>query len=75
MSAMIFFLSTRRIALRSSEKIVPMIDEMGLLNDDGIVIIEHFFKKKFPEMIGSLKIQKRYRYGDTMLSLYRKVRT
>ena len=57
------------------EKIVPMIDKMGLLNDDGIVIIEHFFKKKFPEMIGSLKIQKCYRYGDTMLSLYRKVRT
>ena len=52
-----------------------MIDEMGLLNDDGIVLIEHFFKRKFSETIGSLKIHKRYRYGDTMLSLYRKVRT
>jgi 16S rRNA (guanine(966)-N(2))-methyltransferase RsmD len=57
------------------EKIVPMIDEMGLLNDDGIVLIEHFFKREFSETIGSLKIHKRYRYGDTMLSLYRKVRT
>jgi len=57
-----------------SEKIVPMIDEMGLLNDDGIVIIEHFFKRKFSEKIGSLKMHKSYKYGDTMLSLYRKVR-
>ena len=57
-----------------SEKIVPMIDEMGLLNDDGIVIVEHFFKRKMPETIGSLNIHKRYKYGDTMLALYRKVR-
>jgi 16S rRNA (guanine966-N2)-methyltransferase len=56
-------------------KIVPMIDEMGLLKEGGVVIIEHFHKREFPEAIGSLKMQKRYKYGDTVLSLYKKGRT
>jgi len=55
-------------------KITTMIDKMGLLNDEGVVIIEHFFKMEFPEKIESLRMHKRYRYGDTTLSLYRKAR-
>jgi 16S rRNA (guanine966-N2)-methyltransferase len=54
-------------------KVLPLIGEKELLNDSGIVIVEHFFKKKMPETAGKLRINRSYRYGDTMLTLYRKV--
>lgn len=52
-------------------KTLPMIGEGRLLNEGGVVIVEHFFKKKLPDVAGKLKILKNYRYGDTMLTLYR----
>ena len=55
------------------KKVLPLIGEKGLLSENGIVIVEHFFKKKIPETAGTLKRHKSYRYGDTMLTLYRKV--
>ena len=54
-------------------KVLPLIGEKGLLSENGIVIVEHFFKKKMPETSDKLKISRSYRYGDTMLTLYRKV--
>ena len=57
------------------EKVMPMIDEKGLLSDNGLLILEHFFKKKLPETFGSLRQLKQYKYGDTMLTLYGKVKT
>lgn len=54
------------------EKILPMIDKKNLLRNDGIIIVEHFFKKKLPEAVGKLKVERSYRYGDTMLTLYKK---
>lgn len=55
-------------------KVLPLIGEKGLLSEKGIVIVEHFFKKEMPETAGELKIYRNYRYGDTMLTLCRKVR-
>lgn len=55
------------------EKVLPLLGEEGLVNEDGVVIVEHFFKRQVPEKAGRLKIKKSYRYGDTMLTLYRKV--
>jgi 16S rRNA (guanine966-N2)-methyltransferase len=55
------------------EKILPVLGEAGLVNEDGVVIVEHFFKRHVPEKSGRLKIKRSYRYGDTMLTLYRKV--
>jgi len=55
------------------EKVLPLIGEDGLLNDGGMVIVEHFFKNKMPEQAGLLKMDRSYRYGDTMLTIYRKV--
>jgi 16S rRNA (guanine966-N2)-methyltransferase len=57
------------------EKVVPVIDEKGILSDNGLLIVEHFFKKKLPETFGRLKLLKQYKYGDTMLTLYGKVKT
>lgn len=53
-------------------KTLPLIAEKRLLNSGGTVIVEHFFKKKLPETAGELKMLKSYRYGDTMLTLYRR---
>jgi 16S rRNA (guanine(966)-N(2))-methyltransferase RsmD len=54
------------------KKVLPMIGEKGLLNKSGVVIVEHFFKREMPETAGELKIDRSYRYGDTMLTFYRK---
>jgi 16S rRNA (guanine966-N2)-methyltransferase len=54
------------------EKVLPIIGREELLQEDGIVIVEHFFKKELPEQEGFLKMHKNYRYGDTMLTLYKK---
>jgi len=56
-------------------KTLPMIGEKGLLEDNGIVIVEHFFKRKLPELVGELEMIRNYRYGDTMLTLYKKKET
>jgi len=54
------------------KKVLPMIGEKGFLNKSGVVIVEHFFKRELPETAGELKIDRSYRYGDTMLTFYRK---
>lgn len=54
------------------KKVLPMIGEKGLLNKSGVVIVEHFFKREMPETAGELKIDRSYRYGDTLLTFYRK---
>ncbi|MFZ5906659.1 MAG: 16S rRNA (guanine(966)-N(2))-methyltransferase RsmD [Nitrospirota bacterium] len=52
-------------------KVLPLIGSIGILNNEGIVIAEHFFKKPVPSIAGSLILAKQYRYGDTVLTLYR----
>jgi 16S rRNA (guanine(966)-N(2))-methyltransferase RsmD len=56
------------------EKVLPLIGSSKILNDDGLVIVEHFIKKTLPRIAGRLTLSKQYRYGDTMLTLYRKDR-
>jgi 16S rRNA (guanine(966)-N(2))-methyltransferase RsmD len=60
---------------KSSEidTILPHIGETGFLRKQGIVIVEHFFKRKVPEKAGNVIMSRSYRYGDTMLTVYRKV--
>jgi 16S rRNA (guanine(966)-N(2))-methyltransferase RsmD len=55
------------------EMVLPIIGESNLLSERCIVIVEHFSKKKVPEAAGKLKLDKTYKYGDTMLTFYRKV--
>ena len=54
------------------ENILPVIEQGDLVSDEGIVIVEHFFKKNAPDALNTLKVCRSYRYGDTMLTLYRK---
>jgi 16S rRNA (guanine966-N2)-methyltransferase len=54
------------------EKILPLIEEYGILDARGVIVCEHSKKKKVPEKMGTLACRRQYRYGDTMLALYRK---
>ena len=54
------------------EAALSLLAEGTLLNDDGIIIAEHTSKKKLPDEIGRLAKRKDYKYGDTMLTLFRK---
>jgi 16S rRNA (guanine(966)-N(2))-methyltransferase RsmD len=57
------------------DSILPIMGKSGLLNKDGILIVEHFHKKKVPESAGTLLQTRSYKYGDTILTLYRKAET
>lgn len=52
--------------------VFPIIAGGGLLTDEGALIAEHYFKLQVPDAEGSLRKQKTYRYGDTLLTLYGK---
>ena len=54
------------ILLKSSHQ----ISELGLLSQNGIIIAEHHRKQYLPDGIQQLKLFRRERYGDAMLSFY-----
>lgn len=55
------------------DMILPLLGKRGLLHEQGIVIVEHFSKKGVPDKAGNLIKSRSYRYGDTILTFYRKV--
>jgi 16S rRNA (guanine(966)-N(2))-methyltransferase RsmD len=57
-------------ASEQAVEVVSLIDRLGTSGGDGIVIAEHFSKMKLEEHVGALVLKKRYRYGDTSLSMY-----
>jgi 16S rRNA (guanine(966)-N(2))-methyltransferase RsmD len=56
-------------------RVLPVIGEGEVLERDGMVIVEHFFKKEVPATAGKLKMTRSYRYGDTTLTFYDKADT
>ncbi len=52
-------------------KVLPFLGEGKVIRKGGLVIAEHFFKAKLPGSMGGLALVKGYRYGDTVLTLYR----
>jgi 16S rRNA (guanine(966)-N(2))-methyltransferase RsmD len=54
------------------EKILPLIDGQGILKTGGCLVVEHASKKTITASCKSLRLIKNYKYGDTMLTLYRK---
>jgi 16S rRNA (guanine(966)-N(2))-methyltransferase RsmD len=50
--------------------IMSLIGKSDLLKQEGIVIAEHFKKRKLPERFGILHKSRDYTYGDSVLSLY-----
>jgi 16S rRNA (guanine966-N2)-methyltransferase len=55
------------------DRVLTLIGEKDLLRHQGIVIVEHFYKKSVPEKVGKVIMKRSYRYGDTMLTVYGKV--
>lgn len=47
------------------------IDNANILEEDGIIIVEHDTKDKFPEEIGSLEKSRDKKYGNTTLTFYK----
>lgn len=54
------------------EKTLPLLGEGDMITADGLVIIQHFHKKVLPEQVGLLRFLRKYKYGETILSLYGK---
>ena len=54
------------------EESLFLLADGEMLSEEGIVIAEHLSKKKLPAEIGRLRQKKAYKYGDTVLTLFRK---
>lgn len=54
------------------ERLFKAFETKNLLKEDGVLIIQHHKKESLREKLKELKIQKCYRYGDTLLTLYRR---
>jgi 16S rRNA (guanine966-N2)-methyltransferase len=50
--------------------VLSLVDELGIVEQEGIIIAEHSSKKDLGEYAGGLTLKKKYKYGDTSLSLY-----
>jgi 16S rRNA G966 N2-methylase RsmD len=56
------------------ERVLPYIGEYDILRDDGSMLVEHSSKSALPGHILNIQQIKNYKYGDTMITLFRKER-
>ncbi len=61
-------------ASEETMQVISLIDELGTSGEDGIIIAEHYSRRELGEQTGQLALKKKYKYGDTALSLYKKER-
>ena len=54
------------------ETVLPLIDKSAILGENSIVMAEHASRHALPASIGGLELARRYKYGDTSLSVYRR---
>ena len=53
------------------EKVLSALSERGALADDAVVFAEHSVRLALPEQLGGVRLERRRRYGDTAVSVYR----
>jgi len=53
-------------------KLLPLLARGDIMKPSGIMVVEHFHKTVLPERIGPLTALRSDRYGDTMLTFYRR---
>lgn len=53
------------------EELLEIVSAMGLLQEGGVAVAEHFHKRALPETIGRLARTRAVRVGDHRLSFYR----
>jgi 16S rRNA (guanine(966)-N(2))-methyltransferase RsmD len=54
----------------SAMKLLPSLDQAGIMTLDSTVVLEHFTKVPVPPEVGRLVRLRQYRYGDTTLSVF-----
>lgn len=54
------------------ERVMPALAMGRAINDDAVIVAEHGKRQSLPESIGVLKMVKQYRYGDTVITTYKK---
>lgn len=55
----------------SAERFLRQLGKSDIMSERTLVVIEHFHKLALPDRTGCLGLVKRYRYGDTLLSVYK----
>ncbi|MCM8801149.1 MAG: 16S rRNA (guanine(966)-N(2))-methyltransferase RsmD [Candidatus Omnitrophica bacterium] len=55
-----------------AKKTLQTLSIYDILAPNGLLIIEHFNKEILPDQAGDLRLFKQNRYGDTLLSFYKK---
>jgi 16S rRNA (guanine966-N2)-methyltransferase len=54
------------------DRIFKILDKKNILKEDGVIIFQHHKKESLKENLKDLKIHKCYRYGDALLTVYRR---
>ena len=57
-------------ALEVQERLLTGIKELGLLADQGLIVLEHSTRAQLPDEVGGCSRVRQVRYGQTSLSLY-----
>jgi len=55
-----------------TKKTLQMLSCYDILTENGFIIVQHFKKDNLPDALGDLALFRQSRYGDTLLSFYRK---
>lgn len=53
-------------------KALKIIGENGIIKDNGLIVAEHSSNDALPETTGEIQLVRSQRYGDTVLSFYKK---
>lgn len=51
---------------------IESIDALGLVDDSGMIVVEHNSKTQYPDVIGGFELGKFKKYGSTAVSIYRR---
>ncbi|MCS7215048.1 MAG: 16S rRNA (guanine(966)-N(2))-methyltransferase RsmD [Thermodesulfovibrio sp.] len=54
------------------ERIFKVFENKNLIKEGGVMILQHHKKESLRERLKDLKIHKCYKYGDTLLTVYRR---
>ena len=55
-----------------AKKTLKMVSTCDIVSPNGLIVVQHFKKDNLPDAVGDLVLFKQARYGDTVLSFYRK---
>jgi len=57
----------------AAKNTLQTLEAYDILAPDGFIVVQHFKRDELPEETGQLKLIKAAKYGDTLLSFYRKI--